>query len=363
MAIISPNAVPLLACIIVFTILCTLFLCLRYVAARVSRRSFYIDDAFVILAYASAMSLEGAVIWAIRNGMGRHITELSEYEISVQSRMIILGGTIPWLLSCVFCKLSILFFYNRIFTIREFRRWSYTLIGVVICYCIAFFAVYMTNCRPIDQLWHPANWGSCREMSISDFATLGTNIALDIAIIILPMPVLWNLHLPLRNKISISIMFSIGFVTIGVMSWRITVAAKTRSSSDYTYTFPLTAVLSFCELWLGIIVACIPTLAPLLNAYIKPALGRIVSTFTRSSQVQRDSQSNTVQLNTFHERRRERWYRELEDGAEDKVFRSNVMPNTATTTECVYEPPQETCYGTSVDSGIHVQQEIRLAAG
>lgn len=178
------------------------------------------------------MSLEGAVIWAISNGMGKHIDELTEYEITVQARvrnelqisrqpysstdtleqMVILGGTIPWLLSCVFCKLSILCFYNRIFTIKEFLRWSRGLIAIVICYCIAFFAVYMTNCQPIYNLWYPVEWGHCREMSISDFATLGTNITLDIAIIALPMPVLWNLKMPLRNKISISIMFSIGFV-------------------------------------------------------------------------------------------------------------------------------------------------------
>ncbi|KAI0380262.1 integral membrane protein [Hypomontagnella monticulosa] len=361
MADISDRAVALLVCIIVFTVLCTLSLWLRYVASRVSRRSFYLDDLFVVLAYVSTISLEGAVIWAISNGMGKHINELSEYEIKVQSQMIILAGTIPWLFACVFSKLSILFFYNRVFATKEFRRWSNGLIAIVVCYCITFLAVYMTNCRPIDQLWNPVPWGSCREMSISDFATLGTNITLDIAVIILPMPVLWNLQMPLRNKISVSVMFSIGFITIAVMGWRVAAAAQTRSNPDYTYNFPLTAVLSLCELWLGIIVACIPTLAPLLNAYIKPALGRLTSSLTGGSRREHDSEAKSVSLGTVNNSRRGGAYSELEDGSQERIFESNPTPGMAITTECVYEPPSRALFSGPNNSGIHVQQEVTLA--
>ncbi|XXH05347.1 hypothetical protein Hte_011773 [Hypoxylon texense] len=290
--------------------------------------------------------------------MGKHIDELTEYEITVQAKMVILGGTIPWLLSCVFCKLSILCFYNRIFTVKVFLRWSRGLIVAVICYCIAFFAVYMTNCQPIYNLWHPVEWGHCREMSISDFATLGTNITLDIAIIILPMPVLWNLKMPLRNKISISIMFSIGFVTIGVMCWRIAAAARTRSNPDYTYNFPLTAVLSFCELWLGIIVACIPTLAPLLNAYIKPAFKRFTSTFTNTNKSTRGSNCEMMHFDDIGGVDRSGGkYCELEDGSDDRILRSNPALGIAITTECAYEPPRGAPFAASNASAIHVQHQ------
>ena len=37
-------------------------------------------------------------------------------------------------------------------------------------------------------------------------------MAIDIAIVILPLPVLWGLQLALRSKIAITVMFSIGLL-------------------------------------------------------------------------------------------------------------------------------------------------------
>lgn len=70
----------------------------------------------------------------------------------------------------------------------------------------------MTNCRPVYQPWAPVPGGSCRDISKSDLATVGANLVLELAVIILPMPSLWGLQMPLRNKVSVTIMFSFGFM-------------------------------------------------------------------------------------------------------------------------------------------------------
>lgn len=119
---------------------------------------------------------------------------------------------ICWLLASVFYKLAILALYNRIFVTIKFRRWSYGLSGIIVAYCISYFCVYMTNCVPIDYMWHPTPGGKCRDGQVSDYSTLGINMVLDLAILILPLPTLWSLQLPRRKKVTVTVMLSFGLV-------------------------------------------------------------------------------------------------------------------------------------------------------
>lgn len=49
----TDRGIGLFICIIVFTVVCSIFLLLRLWAARLIRRSFYLDDAMVIFAFVS----------------------------------------------------------------------------------------------------------------------------------------------------------------------------------------------------------------------------------------------------------------------------------------------------------------------
>lgn len=53
MADIGPRGATLLWWMVAFTIICIIFLLLRLCAARVMRRSFYWDDAFIIISFVS----------------------------------------------------------------------------------------------------------------------------------------------------------------------------------------------------------------------------------------------------------------------------------------------------------------------
>lgn len=54
--------------------------------------------------------------------------------------------------------------------------------------------------------------------------------------------------------------------------------------ADFTLSLATIAVISMLELWLGIICACMPTLSPLLNAYVTPTFKRLVSKYSSSSK-------------------------------------------------------------------------------
>ncbi|KAK7756330.1 hypothetical protein SLS62_001556 [Diatrype stigma] len=185
---------------IIFTILCGVFVLLRFLAARISRRSFYLDDGFILFAYVNDGEALNSVV--LENSYANRVG---------WSRQLILASDVCWLLGSVFVKLSILWLYHRLFATTEFRRWSWTMLVFVSCYGIAFLIVYLTNCIPMDQLWNPQPGGHCRDMQYSDYATVGINMLIDIAILILPMPTLWGLQLPVRKKVIVTVMFSFGF--------------------------------------------------------------------------------------------------------------------------------------------------------
>lgn len=65
--------------------------------------------------------------------------------------------------------------------------------------------------------------------------------------------------------------------TIGVMCWRFDATKKSVDEPDASYWQTDIALIALLELWLGLIVACIPTLAPLLKTYIKPLITKIKS--------------------------------------------------------------------------------------
>jgi hypothetical protein len=83
---------------------------------------------------------------------------------------------------------------------------------VVVGYFIAFMTLFMTNCTPLSHLWHPVPGGWCRQLTTEEYTSVAFNLVIDLGIVILPMPVLWRLQMPLRNKIFVSVMFGIGLM-------------------------------------------------------------------------------------------------------------------------------------------------------
>lgn len=61
------------------------------------------------------------------------------------------------------------------------------------------------------------------------------------------------------------------------MAWRIQNTVQTTKSSDALYYLYFTALQSHLEIWLGIIGASLPTLAPIASKLVVPAFSRFLS--------------------------------------------------------------------------------------
>jgi hypothetical protein len=117
-----------------------------------------------------------------------------------------------------FCQLSILAFYLRIMTDRTQRRIVWGLMGFVAAFGLSNFFAMVFQCWPIHFFWD--GWrgemvaDSQINMNLFSFIRGGLEIALDLVILALPLPMLAKLQMSRKKKMQIMSMFCVGFVYV-----------------------------------------------------------------------------------------------------------------------------------------------------
>lgn len=257
----------------------TTVVALRFIAAKIKKRRLRPDDWMIVISYISTLATEALTSWAVAYGMGAHTWELNTYAVGVQYK-VLLGSGITWVVATAFCKISILWFYTCIFSTKGFKLSARILMLFVAAYAIAFFCVFLTNCQPISYQWHPVPGGHCKSITVEEITSVSANMVIDTAIVVLPMRPLWGLQMATRKKIGISILFGLGLLVVAVMGWRIKITVESTTKTDFVYGLGNIGIVTMFELWVGIIVACLPTLAPFYSKYLAP----IMSTLYKKSQ-------------------------------------------------------------------------------
>ena len=120
-----------------------------------------------------------------------------------------------------FVKFSILVFYMRL-DHRKLTRWAiYFLMAFVAALSITTFFFLAFVCVPPSLFWDPAGQAVAPEKCLSQptqqmFFNLNgiCNIIQDASIYLLPIPMLWNLQMAVRQKLALGALFSVGLVAV-----------------------------------------------------------------------------------------------------------------------------------------------------
>lgn len=68
------------------------------------------------------------------------------------------------------------------------------------------------NCVPVARFWDPSVGGSCLPFEAVWFFNASMNIATDVALLALPMPLLSRLQLPRMQKFALMGVFAMGIL-------------------------------------------------------------------------------------------------------------------------------------------------------
>lgn len=107
-------------------------------------------------------------------------------------------------------KLSLLWFYHRIFLSKRFRIvWICLAIGSAI-WCIGSVAAVTFACTPIHAFWDKSIDGRCIDFKTLMFSITAPNVGLDVILLVLPLIPLWKLKLDRPRKIALMSVFILG---------------------------------------------------------------------------------------------------------------------------------------------------------
>lgn len=141
------------------------------------------------------------------NGVVSHTTQLYIYEKTKYTYQLL--GTIGlWVV-----KLSILLFFRRIFSVQAFRSVNNIFIGITVAWGIAFTFTVAFQCTPVSTIWNKFEMeytANCVQVHPFYLFLAISDLILDISIYFLPIPHVWQLQLPLRQKFAVGGIFLLG---------------------------------------------------------------------------------------------------------------------------------------------------------
>ncbi|KAI4957024.1 hypothetical protein J4E86_005496 [Alternaria arbusti] len=252
------------------------FVAMRFTfKATVSRMDFGYDDWCVLATLIAAIpSAIITVFGTVKNGLGQDLWTLTPTEIT---QMLQYFYIMAWLYftQLMLLKLTLLFFYIRVFPSKGVQRLLWGTIVFTILWGVAFIIVAIFQCRPIQYFW--TKWdgmheGTCLEINAITASNAAISIALDFWILGVPLWQLWGLKLHWKKKVGVALMFCVGtFVTV-VSILRLQALVHFAASSNVSWEFYDVSMWSTIEICVGIMCACLPTLR-LLLVRLFPILG------------------------------------------------------------------------------------------
>ena len=108
-------------------------------------------------------------------------------------------------------KGSLLYLYHRVFYISRTFRIMLWITGIfVACYSIAQSFAAIFQCMPVSSNWTVGKDHYCINVDVGATIIAAFNVLTDFAILILPMPLLFRLQKPMKQKLQIMGMFLLG---------------------------------------------------------------------------------------------------------------------------------------------------------
>ncbi|RAL00830.1 uncharacterized protein BO80DRAFT_407194 [Aspergillus ibericus CBS 121593] len=258
-------------------LLCLAFISvgLRFVARRILRNPLRADDWIIILALLFIFTTSGLCISGGFFGAGRHVWVMKITDL-VTLFKILFVYVLVYAAVCASAKLSILFFYRRVFMASHadltLRLSIYLGFFLTLSYPIIIWVTMATACRPTSYFWnrYGGATGSCIDTD-TFFLALGIiNMLNDVIVLLIPFPQIAKLHMNRRKKLAISGILAVGVVACVASIVRIWSVDEFTKRKDVTWTLGPVFIWSTIEPGLSIVCACMPHLAPLVRlAHIK----------------------------------------------------------------------------------------------
>jgi hypothetical protein len=134
-------------------------------------------------------------------------------EYAMMATKIFPSIMIIWNTSVCLVRVSMLVFYIQLFRVTAWRYVFWTFVGLNVASLIAIILSALLICRPIAYTYDKTIVGGyCGDLLSLQLFTAIWNLLMDIAIVVLPMPIVWGLKMKTQRKVGVSLMFGMGIM-------------------------------------------------------------------------------------------------------------------------------------------------------
>ncbi|KAM0802212.1 hypothetical protein BDR22DRAFT_845379 [Usnea florida] len=205
-------------------------------------------------------------IFMVQNGFGRNTIYLTPIQIQHWglhvdiSMMLFTIGTGS-------TRISVCLFVLRLVPATKtfYRRWIWGLLTLFTIITIADFLAQCFQCIPLPGLWDKSVKARCfPESHMTQIAKVqgGSAVITDLLCVLLPVLLLQNIQISLRDKVAILVIIGLGIVTAATACVR--TALVDFHTKNPTWDLIPTAIVACLEQNIGITVASMPALRQLL---------------------------------------------------------------------------------------------------
>ncbi|CAI6333578.1 unnamed protein product [Periconia digitata] len=257
-------------------VLATLTLIARVSSRVLVTKKWHIEDYFGLFALVPFV----VFTWAAFD-YGNHVG-FYVHQWDLQGRVydrfntLVFIVTLSYGCTALFLKTAVLLEWQRIFALNRtgsiYFRLSVTLITLNVALYITAFFLTIFACRPVEKVIHAWVQGQCLNLKSRDISIGAHNLALEVFIFCLPQRIIWRLQLHKSRKIGLSIVFSVGILTIALSIARLyflinrdRTVDPLGKSIDAMYHFSQIQLLGVAELTCTFLVFCAPVLPKLFS--------------------------------------------------------------------------------------------------
>ncbi|PYH28536.1 uncharacterized protein BO87DRAFT_402153 [Aspergillus neoniger CBS 115656] len=237
------------AAVIVLLLLSIIAVGLRFIARLAVRNPFRLDDWLILASLAFVAATAGLSLAGGAFDAGKHVWAESLADVSTIFK-ILLTYTFMYAAGCSAYKLSILFFYRRIFVVvhQPLSLRISVLIGFVLAlsYPVIVWVAMGNCCQPLSYFWNQFQGAS------------GTCIDTDT--FFLATGIINMLQMNRRKKIAVYLILALGSFVCVASAVRIYVLYRFTHAHDITWMMGPLFICSSIEPSVAIVCACLPHL-------------------------------------------------------------------------------------------------------
>lgn len=230
---------------------------LRLLARRLSKARILADDYMIIFALVICMGQVAACLYSVHLGAGKHVILLKDPAAYAKT---IISMEVLYCIGTAAFKYSALLLFHRIFgSVPRFTAFLWVFAFVILANNIAEIFLSIFQCTPVHKAWDLNIEGSCVNILLAACIPGSINVISDVVTFLLPVPLIWNLHMEQNRKIQVVGIFLLsGFVCIA-STYR-TIIVKRLSHQDATWADVDPIIWAIVENAIGIVSASLPTM-------------------------------------------------------------------------------------------------------